>query len=116
MWKLPLTVFTLKMIRTTKSAMLKYSTYGFYLILLLLIDIMVTAFQVENYKDWIFFIIYTFLSIILIILNYMSKRKLKQLFPALKNYIIVMLYIVFIYVFMAIVIPAIYATIYSNLK
>jgi len=46
----------------------------------------------------------------------MGKKKLKKLFPALKNYIIVILYIVFIYVFMAIVIPAIYATIYSNLK
>ena len=46
----------------------------------------------------------------------MGKKKLKKLFPALKNYIIVILYIVFIYIFMVIVIPAIYATIYSNLK
>ena len=45
MWKLPLTVFTLKVIRHKNHSLQRYSTYGFFLILLLLIDIMVTIFK-----------------------------------------------------------------------
>jgi hypothetical protein len=45
MWKLPLTVFTLTVIKNKKNQLQKYSTYGCFLVLLLLVDIMASAFR-----------------------------------------------------------------------
>lgn len=113
MWKLPLTVFTLKMIRDKSHSRIRYVTYGFYLVLLLLIDIMSTVFQPESYQDWIFFIIYFVLSIFLIGINGFQKRK--RLFKNLINYLLPIIYIIFAYVSFIFFVPALYGTIFKGL-
>jgi uncharacterized membrane protein len=113
MWKLPLTVFTLKIIRHKSHSLQRYSTYGFFLVLLLLIDIMVTIFKPDGYEDWVFFIIYIVLSIILIIIN--GLRSKKKILKNFKNFILPMCYIVITYVCFSLLIPGIYGAIYKGL-
>lgn len=114
MWKLPLTVFTLTAIAHKSKSLQTYSTFGFFLLLLLLIDIMVTIFRPEGYQDWIFFAIYLVLSIVLIVAN--KLRAKTKLLKSLKNFILPIIYIVMVYVSFSLLIPGIYGAIYSSLK
>ena len=112
MWKLPLTIFTLKILRHKSHQVLRYSTFGFYLVLLLLIDIMTTVFQPQGYPDWIFFLIYFILSIILIGINDLRNRK--KLLSNLTNFFLPTLYIVLAYASFTLFIPALYGAMYKG--
>ncbi len=113
MWKFPLIFFTLIAIREKKHATIRYATWGFYLLLLLLIDILTTAFKPEGYQDWIYFIVYFVLSVLLVVVNGIKDRKI--LFSNLKNYLLPITYIILAYASFVILIPGIYHAIYANL-
>jgi len=93
--------------------MLTYSTYGFYLVLLLLIDIMATIFRPEAYQDWIFFIVYFVLSIVLIVVNEFKKKK--KIIQNFINYLLPVTYIILAYLSFILFIPALYGTMYKGL-
>ena len=113
MWKLPLTVFTLEAIKQKNRSMQRYSSYGFFVILLLLIDVMATIFRPEGYHDWIFFVIYVALSLILVVVNGLkAKRKLVK---KIRNFLLPILYIVLAYVSFSLLVPGIYGAIYKRL-
>lgn len=69
MWKLPLIVFSFKIVDNKINHLIKYTTFGSFFVILLLIDILITAFQVANYPDWIYYVVYVFLTFVLIAVN-----------------------------------------------
>jgi hypothetical protein len=113
MWKLPLAVFTLKVIRKKKQKMLNYATWIFFVLLILLIDIMATVFRPEGYQDWIYFIIYLFWSFVLVIVNGIQNKK--KMYRNIINFLLPMLYIVIAYACFTILIPGIYYSIYLGI-
>lgn len=122
MWKFPLVIFTLKVVLVKKmdekknksKRNLAYATWGFYLLLLLLIDIMTTIFRPEGYQDWIYFVVYFVLSVVLVGINGYGKRK--RLFKNIKNYLLPICYIAFAYASFTLLIPGIYNSIYNGLN
>ena len=122
MWKFPLVIFTLKVIlvkvedenKNKSKQNLSYATWGFYLLLLLLIDIMTTIFRPEGYQDWIYFVVYFVLSIVLVGINDYGKRK--RLLRNMKNYLLPICYIAFAYASFMLLIPGIYHSIYNGLN
>jgi hypothetical protein len=113
MWKLPLTVFTLEAIKEKNHSIQRYMAYGFFVILLLLIDIMATIFRPEGYHDWIFFVIYVVLSLILVVVNGLRVRR--KMLKNIRNFLVPILYIVLTYVSFSLLVPGIYGAIYKKL-
>lgn len=80
---------------------------------------MVTIFKPEDYQDWVFFIIYFVLSLILVIANSLmtkNKNKPKIITQTLKDYLLPICYIVLAYACYSILIPGIYHAIYNGIE
>jgi hypothetical protein len=76
MWKLPLIVFSFKIVDNKVNHWIKYTTFGSFFIILLLVDILITAFQLARYPDWIYYCVYVFLTLVLICLNSIKQTNL----------------------------------------
>jgi hypothetical protein len=92
---------------------MEFSTYGFYLVLLLLIDAMTTVYRQQTYYEWIFYVVYVGLSVGLIIVNGINHYS--RLCNMLFNYFLPIFYFTFAYASYCYLIPGIYGAIYKSL-
>ena len=94
--------------------MVKYVTYGSFVLLLALVDIIVNLFNAKYYPDWIFYILYILFSFVLISVN--SIRHSGKFKNMMRNFIFTNIYIVITILSFTIFIPAIYSAIYNTIS
>ena len=73
MWKFPLSMFSLALAWPNQNKIIRFVTWGISVLVLLLVDILLTIFAKEFYKQYMFFVINGILAMIVSVLNNRSN-------------------------------------------
>ena len=75
MWKLPLLMFTLSLIWENENKIIKFGSWGALVLIMLILDIVLSAAASKQYGEYIFYIIYAVLTVGVVVFNYRDRIK-----------------------------------------